>query len=114
MYLNPPGSWSEGQPNDVGGQQDCIYSTTNPPARVGDIDCDLRLCPVCQVRLGSVFQFSGLCQEQNVVDVLYLLKVTVLQIVKLHVELTPAKAEMIVWWVVGETFSTLCLVSPCH
>ena len=73
--LNPPGRWIEGQPNDIGGQQHCIYSHTNYPL-VGDIDCDLRLCPICQVRLGSVWQFSGLCQDQNIVDVLYLLKVT--------------------------------------
>ena len=65
-----------GQPNDVGGNQDCVYSYDNSPL-VADIECDLKLCPICQVGLGSVFQFSGLCQEENEVDVLYLLKVPV-------------------------------------
>ena len=90
MDFNPPYSWLEGQPNDVGGNQNCIFSEVNSHL-VGDIDCDLRLCPLCQVRLGSVFQFSGLCQEENDVDVLFLLKVNILKLID---EFTEVRALM--------------------
>ena len=41
---------------------------------VGDVECDLDLCPLCQLDLHTVFQFSGVCQEAEM-DIKYLLKV---------------------------------------
>ena len=40
---------------------------------MGDIECDQRLCPQCQVETGTVFQFSGVCKEEDV-DILYILE----------------------------------------
>ena len=67
-------SWREGQPNNFGGSQDCVYCMQDS-SLVGDIECSLNLCPLCQVEIGTVFQFSGVCQEVPL-DVLYILQVT--------------------------------------
>ena len=66
-------SWSEGQPNNFGGSQDCVYGLTHS-SLVGDVECSLNLCPLCQVETGTVFQFSGVCQDVSV-DVLYIFQV---------------------------------------
>ena len=70
-----PLSWTVGKSDSSGGNKNCVYgvSRSSSPVRLGDIDCDWRLCPLCQVEVGTVFQFSGVCQEEDV-DILYILE----------------------------------------
>ena len=66
-------SWGEGQPNNFGGGQECVYGLPDS-SLVGDVECSLNLCPLCQVEFGTVFQFSGVCQDVSV-DVFYIFQV---------------------------------------
>ena len=66
-------SWKEGQPNNFGGSQECVYGLPES-SLVGDVECSINLCPLCQLEVGAVFQFSGVCLSVAL-DVFYVLQV---------------------------------------
>ena len=53
-----PWSWQQGQPNNYGGNQDCVAVDNN---QLNDYDCATKYNALCQVNFFTIFQFEGFC-----------------------------------------------------
>ena len=54
----PSSSWLAGQPNNYGNNQNCVTNVVNNG--LNDMECTTALNPVCQVKLNTHFQLTGI------------------------------------------------------
>ena len=52
-------SWLPGQPNNYAGKQDCVADGEN----MNDMDCETQYNALCQVKLFTLFQLEGFCDN---------------------------------------------------
>ena len=60
----PSYSWMAGQPNNYGNNQNCVTKVTNEG--LNDLECTTALNPICQVKLGTKFQLTGMLKDMFV------------------------------------------------
>ena len=63
--------WMNGQPNNYGNQQNCVTKIVND--HLNDLECTTVLNPLCQVKINTAFQLTGICRNVSL-DFDYTLK----------------------------------------
>ena len=73
--LMPSYFWMAKQPNNYGNNQNCVTKVVNEG--LNDLECTTALNPICQVKLNTNFQLTGICKslfvdfEYTLVKVIY-------------------------------------------
>ena len=79
IYDNSPMpnfTWRRDQPNNFGGNQNCVLYDPGQD-NIGDLECSEEWISLCQVKVNTVFQLSGICPQLDIDDTFIISKVSI-------------------------------------